>query len=86
MKLPFGKKTATRKYQFVGSILSLTDGFMIANDAATSEEPKPPGFWKSIDWKLMLALLFPVTLETLDYTGMSTSCTRGGVAHSFTGT
>ncbi|KIM64639.1 hypothetical protein SCLCIDRAFT_1213142 [Scleroderma citrinum Foug A] len=42
------------------------------NDAAT-EEPKPPGFWKSIDWKLMLALLFPVTLETLDYTVVATA-------------
>ena len=42
--------------------------------AAKASAPNPkakPGFWKSLDWKLMLALLFPVTLETLDYTGMS---------------
>jgi len=82
MKLPFGKKTDTRKYQFITSVLSLTDGFAIADDTAASEEPKRPGFWKSIDWKLMIALLFPVTLETLDYTGMSTSCARGSVGSS----
>lgn len=35
--------------------------------------PKPPGFWKSFEWKLMLALLFPVTLETLDYTVVATA-------------
>ncbi|KAI6128146.1 MFS general substrate transporter [Pisolithus croceorrhizus] len=35
--------------------------------------PKQPGFWKSFDWKLMLALLFPVTLETLDYTVVATA-------------
>lgn len=35
--------------------------------------PKRPGFWKSFEWKLMLALLFPVTLETLDYTVVATA-------------
>lgn len=39
-------------------------------EAGPSSKPKP-GFWKLLDWKLMFALLFPVTLETLDYTGMS---------------
>ncbi|KAI6041578.1 major facilitator superfamily domain-containing protein [Pisolithus marmoratus] len=35
--------------------------------------PKQPGFWRLFDWKLMLALLFPVTLETLDYTVVATA-------------
>ena len=39
-------------------------------EVGPSSKPKP-GFWKLLDWKLMFALLFPVTLETLDYTGMS---------------
>lgn len=34
------------------------------------------GFWRSLDWKLMLALLFPTMLETLDYTGMSVVLAR----------
>lgn len=50
-----------------------------ANEVAEAP-PKQPGFWKSFDWKLMLALLFPVTLETLDYTG---SCRNCSVAYSF---
>lgn len=33
------------------------------------EADRKPGFWKSFDWKLMAALLFPVALDTLDYTG-----------------
>lgn len=43
-----------------------------ANEVAEAP-PKQPGFWKSFDWKLMLALLFPVTLETLDYTVVATA-------------
>lgn len=38
---------------------------------SNSSPKKKHGFWKSLDWKLMLALLLPVTLETLDYTSMS---------------
>lgn len=43
-----------------------------ANEVAEAP-PKQPGFWKTFDWKLMLALLFPVTLETLDYTVVATA-------------
>ncbi|KAF9224680.1 MFS general substrate transporter [Gyrodon lividus] len=37
---------------------------------------RKPGFWKLLDWKLMLALVFPVTLETLDYTVVATAQSR----------
>ncbi|KAG6328647.1 hypothetical protein ID866_10442, partial [Astraeus odoratus] len=47
---------------------SKDDGTKTEDDA-----PKQPGFWKSFDWKLMAALLFPVTLETLDYTVVATA-------------
>ena len=45
---------------------------LVAAPTQTSnDEPlvKKAGFCKSIDWKLMGALIIPVTLETLDYTG-----------------
>ncbi|KAL4071818.1 MFS general substrate transporter [Scleroderma citrinum] len=45
-------------------------------DATAPEEPKQPGFWKSIDWRLMCALVFPVTVETLDYTVVATAQTH----------
>jgi hypothetical protein len=34
---------------------------------------KEGGFWKQFDWRLMFALIIPVILETLDYTGKSFS-------------
>lgn len=43
--------------------------YIDAPTEASASHPKP-GFWKSVDWKLMVALVLPVTLETLDYTGM----------------
>jgi len=47
----------------------------VARDATAPEGFKQPGLWKSIDWKLMAALVLPLSLDTLDYTGMSTFCT-----------
>lgn len=47
----------------------------------STPDPRPnrkPGFWKSVDWKLMFALLIPVTLETLDYTGMYAGSSTSG--------
>ncbi|KAG9313702.1 MFS general substrate transporter [Chiua virens] len=55
MKLPFGRKNDARPVGRSGS----------------QEAPAKSGICKSFDWKLMLALLFPVTLETLDYTVIS---------------
>ncbi|KAF9237176.1 major facilitator superfamily domain-containing protein [Melanogaster broomeanus] len=47
-----------------------------SKDNDTNAVTQPPGFWKSVDWKLVLALLFPVMLETLDYTVVPTAQSR----------
>ncbi|KAF9237179.1 MFS general substrate transporter [Melanogaster broomeanus] len=47
-----------------------------SKDKDINAVPQPPGFWKSVDWKLMLALLLPVMLETLDYTVVATAQSR----------
>jgi len=39
-----------------------------AAQLSNGEPPKKDGFWKCFDWRLMSALIIPVTLETLDYT------------------
>lgn len=47
----------------------------VARDATAPGGFKQAGLWMSIDWKLMAALVLPVSLDTLDYTGTSTFCT-----------
>lgn len=42
-------------------------------DATAPEGFKQPGLWKSIDWKLMAALVLPLSLDTLDYTVVATA-------------
>ncbi|KAG0700801.1 major facilitator superfamily domain-containing protein [Suillus ampliporus] len=46
----------------------------------SSNDPPPKakegGFWKKFDWRLMSALIIPVTLETLDYTIVATAQPR----------
>ena len=58
---------------FGPGVLTLLLALGVADEATAFPNPSPkkPGFWKSLNWKLMLGLLFPVTLETLDYTGSS---------------
>lgn len=53
--------------------LPFTKSKATQSNEAVEAPPKQPGFWKSFEWKLMLALLFPVTLETLDYTVVATA-------------
>ncbi|KAF8839271.1 MFS general substrate transporter [Paxillus ammoniavirescens] len=50
--------------------------FVKSKDNDTNGGPQKPGFWKSLDWKLMLALVLPVTLEMLDYTVVATAQSR----------
>jgi hypothetical protein len=71
MELPFGKTK--------DSLPEDGPGIQNAPAEAYTSSPSPkqkPGFWKSLDWKMMLALLFPVTLETLDYTVVATAQSR----------
>ncbi|KAF9237186.1 MFS general substrate transporter [Melanogaster broomeanus] len=49
---------------------------IVAFSVDANAVPQPPGFWQSVDWKLTLALLFPVMLETLDYTVVATAQSR----------
>ncbi|KAF8452359.1 major facilitator superfamily domain-containing protein [Boletus edulis BED1] len=73
MRLPFGKTKDAQAQDEPGS--------QDAPAEASASSPKPKlGFWKSIDWKLMAALLFPVTLETLDYTVVATAQSRIAVS------
>ncbi|KAI9569317.1 MFS general substrate transporter [Boletus coccyginus] len=68
MKLPFRKIKDVRPEDGAGS--------QNASAGASASSPSSGhqlGFWRSLDWKLMLALLFPMMLETLDYRGIPKS-------------